>query len=51
MTLRPLLLSLAIAGALAACDRAPSTDAATTTPTANVSTADAAAKASQHYPA
>ncbi|WP_242104427.1 DUF885 family protein [Lysobacter sp. M2-1] len=47
MTLRPLLLSLAIAGALAACDRAPSTDAATTTPTANVSTADAAAKASQ----
>ena len=47
MTLRPLLLSLAIAGALAACDRAPSTDAAATTPAATVGTADAAAKASQ----
>ena len=46
MTLRPLLLCLAIAGALAACDRAPSTDTAAT-PAANVSTADAAAKASQ----
>ncbi|MFC5593816.1 DUF885 family protein [Lysobacter niastensis] len=46
MTLRPILLALAISASLAACDRGPKTDAAATTASA-AATVDAKAKADQ----